>query len=116
MNYALAKQLKDAGFPQRGCLTFVSSDNGKTWDIWNDTDISEFQITKTIIGISCPTLSELIEACGDDLFNIHRYNGSYRNKWCINFFRKGDGDFFWSASGDTIENALISYWLAINKK
>lgn len=46
ITYELAKQLKDAGFPQR-TEHYIDPDN-------------------TIFPLFCPTLSELIEACGED--------------------------------------------------
>ena len=57
MNYELAKQLKDAGFPQKK--------DGK--HIPHKCMI-ECDCTPT----SIPTLSELIEACGDKLYSMKR--------------------------------------------
>lgn len=94
MNYELEKKLKDAGFPQHQPL--VNDGNGN----WNYH----------------PTLSELIEACGD------RFH-------CLVYTTNGGMDCdrkFWSAgnspkvhdwqNGSSPEEAVTRLWLAINKK
>jgi hypothetical protein len=48
MDYSLAKELKDAGFPQ----------NGKSCD--THSDINDSTLVERVVH---PTLSELIEAC-----------------------------------------------------
>lgn len=88
MDYALAKQLKDAGFPH-------------TWDRWG-----AFKL-----GVGYPTLSELIEACGDD-FRALIYGESADfpgKKWCAQATNA-------QMCFDTPETAVANLWLALNKK
>ena len=90
MNYELAKQLKDAGFPK----TFYLYD--ETQEIGNE-----------------PTLSELIEACGDKLENLTQ---SYKGKWCCNYYYEEDENFGSDSDGSTPEIAVARLWLALNEK
>lgn len=94
MNYELAKQLKEAGFPQVGypikkgefiCVT--------PWTV------NEFY---------CPTLSELIEACGNKNF---RLLADHKGKWSAYSYIDAIG-----AEGDTAEEAVALLWLKLNKK
>lgn len=55
MTYELAKSLKDAGFPQK-C----------------DHDAMMETMAKIESVVHYPTLEELIEACGDDFFDLQR--------------------------------------------
>ncbi len=92
MNYELAKKLKDAGFPQEG-------DGSVRW-----TD----QEPNLGIPVYQPTLSELIEACGDK----------------FEFMGKGDPVSEWIAfdngelngRGSTPEIAVANLYLALNTK
>lgn len=90
MDYSLAKEMKNAGFPQ-----------GK-------------QAIK--IGLPyVPTLSELIEACGDDFDLLtHDRNRSFRNRyreehkwWATSWSRQEGG-------GSTPEEAVARLYLALN--
>lgn len=56
MTYELAKQLADAGFPYK----------------WEKTDENNEPFEE-------PTLSELIEACGDGLWNLTRISKDWSN-------------------------------------
>ena len=103
MNYKLAKQLKDAGFPQG----VKGSDKGDastgTW-LWDDIDLRN-KSSKTYV----PTLSELIEAC-------------FKLKNPISIFRLDFDQGWWTAEtngwvvgrGKTPEEAVANLWLALN--
>lgn len=108
MNYGLAKQLKDAGFPQKaykGAVSYVA----KQLCIQIDDEI------KTVsTDVFVPTLEELIEACGEDFYHLESWNG-------------GDGDWKCAGSnskqstvcitfGSTPTEAVARLWLALNKK
>jgi hypothetical protein len=88
MNYELAKQLKEAGFPETDCL--CGSDYGDH-----------------------PSLSELIEACGDNHFELERdwFNGT--DKWRALYWFEGNVK---SGFGSTPEEAVAKLWIALNKK
>ena len=92
MNYALAKELKDAGFP-------------KSTPRFSD----EFGRGQYTDDVYYPTLSELIESCGEKFESLR--------------LEMGDGTgLFWRAhsslsraDGKTPEEAVARLWLALNK-
>ncbi len=101
MNYELALKLKNAGFPQRDYKVI----NPNPIEI-NVTNIDEIQ--KGIVVEQAPTLSELIEACGDKfdaLVSSERSGG-----WMATDGRGLSGD------GPTPEEAVANLWLELNKK
>jgi hypothetical protein len=93
ISYEVAKELKDAGFPQSAKKSRVRIE-----------PLEEF--------VYIPTLSELIEACGDD----------------INYIERGEdneGETYWHAErsvpfaggeGPTPEESVACLWLALQKK
>ena len=109
MNYELAKQLKDAGFPQ-----FVGEFEGSIIEDINAPEGEE--------PISCyhPTLSELIESCGDEFESLERkwHRMEQKSTW-IAF---GIEQEPWSSrsnahgEGNTPEEAVANLYLALNKK
>lgn len=108
MNYSLAKELKDAGFEQH----LDQYDDCNNWCVHTNT----FALRPEIRESACaPTLSELIEACGKELKNLHHYNGSYENTWVCNFTTDGK-TMEWHGEGHTPEEAVARLWLALNTK
>jgi len=93
MNYELAKKLKDAGFPKE---TFrVTVPNNKYPNRYGQSN--------------CPTLSELIEACGEDLDGIMKSKG----EWVAMKDRyKSLGECFF---GSTPQEAVARLWIELNK-
>jgi len=89
MNYKLAKQLKDAGFPQEG----INKDRG-------------FNI-ETGEPIMFPTLSELIDACGDISFELNKEDTGKKWTAC--------GEYPDSEEGKTPEIAVAKLWLKLNQ-
>jgi len=92
MDYSLAKRLKDSGFPQ------------KPDAIWDK-----------LVGpepIYYPTLSELIEACGDYFESLVRTpEGKYKTNTDIGYSHD-----FGASNGTTPEEAVANLWLALNEK
>jgi hypothetical protein len=93
MNYELAKKLKDAGFPQyepNGFPGIMNPDGDKA--------------------VYYPTLSKLIESCGDDFKEMYRADKSGKSIWvakcCDNSSHVGEGS--------TPEEAVANLWLALN--
>lgn len=93
MNYELAKQLKDAGFPQR---------QRKGTFPWKLTKKEDCYV---------PTLSELIEACGDDLEEIKQMKESDLVSYKWEAYTNG-----YYVVGSTPEEAVANLWIALNKK
>jgi len=106
MNYELAKQLKDAGFPQ-------ISEN-----VLRNISLEE-EMNRQLIGqesnyICNPTLSELIEACGDR-FDALIKDTEVKGDW-VATAENGDNDNLVSQTSSTPEESVANLWLAINKK
>lgn len=99
MNYELAKELKDAGFPHK-CDKHGGNDGYDEYCQYQDWD-------KEIGYICIPHLSELIEACGNDFANLK----SFSHDWSAEAMR----DEFTEGNGSTPEEAVARLWLALNK-
>lgn len=116
MNYELAQELKDKGFPQATCGFYY-------WDreerCNRGTDIGIFYrdgiVTHTI---KVPTLSELIEACGDEFGKLLRVETPYKPLW-ITYSTKEPKDSLtidtWPCEGKTPEEAVARLWLTLQK-
>ena len=107
MNYDLAKKLKDAGFPQGiGCHMYGEFIN-------QDGIGDEFSNERNAYP---PTLSELIEACGDGFGFLARGDEKViqeRVPWvCAKAFL----DWNTRCTGKTPEEAVANLWLKLNKK
>lgn len=97
MNFLLAKQLKDAGFPFK-FGDEVYAENGSTF-------------------LYYPTLGELIEACTGIEFIIHHYAKGHNNDitnedWFV-IERKGLMDM---NRCSTSTEAVARLWLSLNEK
>ena len=109
MNYELAKELKEAGFPQQVMEVgdrIIYETERKLWDM-------SLGIVNEVEGIREPTLSELIGACGWKIQMLWQTTDT------------GDGGVMWYAGtvfdpklayGSTPEEAVARLWLALNKK
>lgn len=86
MNYELAKQLKDAGFPQNG--------RGRQVHDWVSDPKNGFHYYE-------PTFEELADACGKD-FTV--------------LVRGLEGWYADSELGSTPKEAIANLWLALNEK
>lgn len=96
MDYELAKQLKDAGFPLESIKNDGSASMYQTRSFFTADSDRAYMI---------PTLSELIEACGEDMFELRRNPGK---KWFA-----GDGESLYG-TGKTPEEAVANLYLALN--
>lgn len=95
MEYALAKELADAGFPQK-----------YPWICGCDGPISCLD-HMVIRDPRIPSLEELVEACGKDLGNLNQ--GSGEGWYCA------DRSETVSFHGSTPTEAVAHLWLALNK-
>jgi len=99
INYELAKQLKDAGF--------------KDERFWlSDRNPEE--------PLPIPTLSELIEACGEGFDVLSRDTSEGKDKvvWLCNNYYDPElimSDYAW-IEGSTPEEAVARLWLELNAK
>lgn len=103
MNYELAKKLKEAGYPMKLAITTSDPSNLFTYPVGG----AHFYIY--------PTLSELIEACGDRfacLLNLGNDDWKARaDEPCYECYN-GQPE----GKGSTPEEAVANLWLELNKK
>ena len=129
MNYELAKKLKSAGFPQKyrqtepymdfayedyghsGQLVMMHTDNDTGWWLGQDYDLRA-EGKEIELLVKCPTLSELIEACGDIFLSLDSplvlgSKEQWRATACNSekMFREG--------FGSTPEEAVANLWIAL---
>lgn len=97
MNYELAKELKDAGFPLKPCK--VGPDCEQWWYFPGKE------------AIHAPTLEELIEACGSDYFSMEECSPNRSGIW---YAKSRYVDV--RTEGDTPTEAVAKLWIALNKK
>jgi len=108
MNYELAKQLKDAGYKQKNVGMFVyKNDKGHIGEIaggryFNNEDIKEEDVYYQ------PTLSELIEACGDGFYILRKLSTGFVAEDAA--YDKTLGQ------GKTPEEAVAKLWLKLDEK
>jgi len=106
MNYKLAKQLKEAGFPQRrGCSACLT---GYAWDSRIDKLNIDEQITTEDKWTSNPTLSELIDACGEGLISMVKLP----HAWLVEGYKNKEAIVI---ENELLEEAVAELWLKINK-
>jgi hypothetical protein len=97
MNYELAKQLKDAGYPQDAAQHAV----------WKHPAMTGYENEEWA---ATPTLSELIEACGNRFEALRRCeDGVFCADTAI------EGRLVTPGQGDTPEEAVARLWLALNR-
>ena len=102
MNYELAKELKDAGFPQKH--PYWDSEVEFCPDCIEDADTGDAS--------HCPSLSKLIEACGQDFRDLTLHSDG---RWISKGGKKAFGK--WRlVNGRTPEEAVARLWLALQKK
>lgn len=118
MNYEPAKRLKDAGFPQEDRHWYWCSFTYPN-TLWCINALKAKKLDKEYECMTAnPTLSELIEACGDVFCELRQLNPKYHSM-PIDGMR-------WEASSpevtpmlyvaSTPEEAVANLWLALNKK
>ena len=106
MTYELAKQLKDAGFPQveGQTLWYREEDEAVLTGYIEDSKLSEY--------IHIPDLSELLEACHTRELTIEQkwVDEKKSPQWFASYWVYIIGPY------DTLEETLAYLWLRINKK
>lgn len=105
MTYELAKELKDARFPQEDRHWYWSprTDIPTLWCVNALQPESQERLESFI---AAPTLSELIEACGERFWSLRRDPKGY---FCAL------GDMGELPGCTTPEEAVARLWLALNK-
>jgi hypothetical protein len=107
ISYELAKELRDNGFPQPKGRDALYTKEGDPRYLLNDDKFND--------PVWCPTLSELIEACGEKGFIlVFRPYGKWNAS--ANIQDEHTNIVHLEGEGDTPEEAVANLWLAINKK
>jgi len=110
ITYQLAKELKEAGFPQEVTWYYVGeSKELETEDHWLtvDWEWGDCREWCDVDHLACPTLSELIEAVGDYVSLV-----GTEGAFVASSSASVAPEFF----GATPEEAVAKLWLALNRK
>jgi len=119
MTYELAKQLKEAGFLQNYSehyFGWIEAHQSCGYDEGNYAHEK---------AVACPTLSELIEACGDKLLALQHtpFNPtmpipeeSMPKTWMALGGENRGTHFSYQQSGFTPEEAVANLWIALQTK
>lgn len=115
LSYELCDELRKAGFPQRDWGDVYSCEEGHQLMMIPQRlrpGPAGIDIGKTI---TCPTLSELIEACGKNLEALVRGRG--QKLWTAVGFddRNPVGAKIIDVEADYPEQAVKNLWIALNK-
>ena len=109
LNFELAKKLKDAGFPQERGHYYFYNDGTSEPHVYPICMGQEMTSKGAVRLCKCPTLEELIEACGNRFEVLARFE-----KWTAfedgNVYRRK-----LRIEGDTPSEAAANLWLAFNK-
>ena len=119
INYELAKKLKEAGFPQNNSEFYYSPYILINSEMKEPEFVLHYKLSPlhsdycgTKGSISCPTLSELIEACGGGFQKLEKVE-TWSAYWCP---KDDDGSGLKIESGKTPEEAVANLWLELNGK
>lgn len=107
MNYELAKEMKDAGFPQ-GVGDYICPDSSHTFVIEKGGMSYDPAGCEMVFN---PSLSELIEACGNIDIKLQRYPEHRDERKWIALCAGQDAECY-----ATPEIAIARLWLALNQK
>lgn len=110
MDYELAKRLKDAGFPQDKCEWYFAEKKG-------DGNFVRKEKRKGVLyrstAVACPTLGELIEACGTAFTGITVEEGA--GVWPYwKACGERNGDKYEVSKASAPEIAMAHLWMLIN--
>lgn len=115
MNYELARELKDSGFPQNTHFFFdeyglVGCKRDKYHGIPESVSLV----------VAAPTLSELIEACGEGFEYLNRVdNTEPPYEWVAGTrdeYAREVGSISMYKNGKSPDDAVAKLWLALNPK
>lgn len=101
MNDELVKELNEAGYPLQysAARHALQKKIGTEWEDSKDA------------GLIAPTLSELIEACGEGFHELHRHEKHFSAH-----HYPADMELQFYTYGESAEISVARLWLALNKK
>lgn len=106
ISYELVKELKDAGFP--GMNKMFGAGN---WVFEHVEKTPEGDLITYGDALPCPSLEELIEACGEELRYMQRKSFVDGEQWVVNGLEGQE-----EISAGTLVVAVARLWLALNNK
>ncbi len=115
MTYELAKELKEAGFSFRAINAGICVGDQECFDFCPDFDASKGDSFETQCHFFAPTLSELIQACGENFKRLDYVQDM--NMWMaypVDSFLHDNKVFIEGATSP--EEAVAHLFLALNKK
>ena len=118
MDYKLAKQLKEAGFPQFNseyAYAKVATHQDKLGKWQYKIQKVQHTFQAGIEFVACPTLSELIDAVGDNFRLQNSKPGLWQADTCGDF-NKWDDKKHILGTGKTPEEAVAKLYIALNEK
>lgn len=113
ITYELAKQIKDAGFPQKISMWSIVFFEGISFNLAESSNFKKLEDKEKVL---IPTLSELIEACGDKFHTLERVvlNKTF---WAATGKSQEGKYFLYKGMGaETPEETVANLWLVINNK
>ena len=117
MTYELAKQLKDAGYPQETEFYFapkLTRFNGANDHNWDGESMTRMLGSyEGLLKVACPSLSELIEKCGEDFGELKKQT---RDGWSCTPSRFIGFDNLRFQNHSNPKEAVAELWLVINNK
>ena len=119
INYKLAKKLKDVGFQQKyyfGVSYYVADKDIPNTIHIHTPDAPGFYNEKRLpIKVKIPTLSELIEACGDGFASLNKGIDNKFHAWATRTDTvKHIEDIY--GEGEVPEEAVANLWLKLNDR
>jgi hypothetical protein len=141
MNYDLAKELKDAGFPQEPFWQVDVNAWGGSWyylhrvsapdacgiPVFADPDDYKAGIERGDVLVKMPSLEELINACGNFVLTHGEGMEAYRlellggqveksRSWAAKIASTSFGEYEFVDGGETPEEAVARLWLRLHNR
>jgi len=103
LKYETAKALKDAGYPQKSAGDRINPKGYLEYSgCWDDSNEDDY--------ITLPTLSELIEACGDKFGDLTLIDAGRGKCWFANSYKVPAAE-----ASSSPEEAVAKLYIELNK-
>jgi len=116
MTYELAKELKEARFPQKGNGEMIIYYTGDTVARIFYNQFVTLKIEGKPEIVYSPTLEELIEACGGSFDDLQKAGKLWIARGIVEKQSNSNLDILQQNTEPTSTEAVAKLWLALNKK